>query len=76
MAENLSQQRQASATDEVEVTPEMIEAGVRAFYEFDSMPRYSDPTLREIVSVIACAVLERFLDGKQMHVTRKECDVA
>lgn len=48
----------------VEVKAEILEAGVVAFCAFDDEPRYSDPTLRELVSAIACAVLAKSHPGE------------
>lgn len=47
--------RQADA--EIEVTPEMVERGVKAFYDYDDRPRYPDFTLRELVSAIVYGAL-------------------
>lgn len=54
---------QASTENEFEITPEMIEAGKRAFYrEMDMLP-FSDATVTDLVSTVACAVISEFRSG-------------
>ena len=64
--------RQAGAKDgEIKITPEMIEAGKAAFYGVLDMPPFSDATVSDLVSAVACAAIAEFRSGKPMHVVRR-----
>lgn len=53
----LSQERQAGATDETEVTSEMVDAGTKALWENTTLVEFSNPADRLGVRIILEAAL-------------------
>ncbi len=54
----LSQQRQAGATGEVDVTPEMVSAGVAAMLDYysEDLQEEADRVVRDVFSAMASAM--------------------
>lgn len=52
---------ESSATEEIEVTPEMVEAGVEAFYE------KNDPLFHDVESIVQ-EIYRRMVSARRQHL--------
>lgn len=58
-------------SDDIEITPEIVDAGVRAFYNEDDMPSYSSATVRDLVFAVVYAAIKEFQTCKKAHEVHK-----
>jgi hypothetical protein len=57
----------------MQLDQQTIDAGKRAFYAVLDMPPFSDATVEDIVSAIACAVISESLSDKPTHAVQPLC---